>query len=661
MRALTADRDLAVPATLSSRRPSALSIDAGALWIWVLTGGLVLYLGLNGGGYDLVVRSDAAIIVWWVVLLGALAGVLPGVRLTRIGWVALAALAGFVVWNALALGWTISSENTAAELSRVAGYLGVLVLALASYGSRARALRHVVGAVAAASVVLIALAVLSRLRPHLFPSAHTTADFLPGAANRLGWPLNYWNALGALVALTLPLLLAVAATGRRLAVQGLAAAAIPLCALCGYLTFSRGGAIAVAVAVIAYLLLAPERLQKLPTVAVGGAASAALIAGVVHRHALERGLMTPAADRQGLHLLLALVLVCIGAGVAQMAIGLAARHATLPPLLRVPPRRAAAMSAAVAVVLIAVFVAAHGPRRLDHAWTRFKQPSAASLHSTSLSRFGTLSGNGRYTYWKVAVKALRGHVADGYGPGTFQQIWLPRAPFPSYVRNAHSLYVETLVETGVVGLVLLGGFMLLILAGAARAVRGSPPERRTHAAAVTAALAAFAVSCAFDWMWQVPVLPVAALLLAAAALVPLRRRPAGAARRMAVRVALSAGAVAALIAIGIPLAQTTALRRSQADAAAGNTTAALSAAHDALRVEPRAASAQMQVALLLELQGRIPAAVVAARQAAADEPQNWEPWFVLARLEAEAGHARPALVAFRRARALNPQSALFRR
>ena len=74
-----------------------------------------------------------------------------------------------------------------------------------------------------------------------------------------------------------------------------------------------------------------------------------------------------------------------------------------------------------------------------------------------------MSGNGRYTYWKVAIDATSGHLLAGNGGGTFQLLWDPRAPYYSPVENAHSLYVETLAETGVVGLALLGSFFLWCL------------------------------------------------------------------------------------------------------------------------------------------------------------------------------------------------------
>jgi tetratricopeptide (TPR) repeat protein len=237
---------------------------------------------------------------------------------------------------------------------------------------------------------------------------------------------------------------------------------------------------------------------------------------------------------------------------------------------------------------------------------------------------------------------------------------------PSYVRNAHSLYVETLVEVGVVGLALLAAFLVLVLSTAVRRVVRSRFEDRALAAGVAGALFAFVVAAASDWFWQVPVLPVCFLLLAGAVLAPRRRRRRGEAARpvssrqaWATRAVLMAAAAACLIVIGIPMATTIDLRKSQAAAAAGNQSAALADARSAVRLEPRSASAHLQEALVLELMRNVPGAVSAARAATVDEPDNWQTWLVLSRLQAEAGAPQAAITAMKRARSLDPQSALF--
>jgi hypothetical protein len=352
------------------------------------------------------------------------------------------------IWTALATTWSLSSERSLAELSRVASYLGVFLLGVAIYRERGSAVRHAVAAIATAVVAVSALALLSRLRPELFPAAQTTTSLLPGANGRLSWPLNYWNALAALMAFGLPLLLSIATSARSLVAQSFAAGAVPIVALCGYLTFSRAGAIAAAAAVIVFLSLAPERIPKLATLLLSAAGSAVLIAGAAHRHTIEQGLTGAAARHDGATLLIAVVIVCAGVGVAQAGIGLAVRHGTPPSWLTISRRRARSLLAgAVAIAVIGALVAG-APARLSHAWQDFKRPTAAALHTNSIARFGSTSGNDRYTYWKVAIQSTKGHLLTGAGPGAFQLLWQPREPTFNYVVNAHSLYIETLAEVG---------------------------------------------------------------------------------------------------------------------------------------------------------------------------------------------------------------------
>ena len=161
-----------------SRAALAARVDAPAIAAWTLAFALVAYLALSNGGYDTVVRSQVGVAVWWIVLLGALAGVLPA-RVGRAGWVAIALLAGFALWTGLAIGWSESAERSAIELGRVATYLGVLVLAIALQGRTAA--RHTINGLACAIGLVTLLAVLSRLHPQWFPD-NDHVEFLGAAA-----------------------------------------------------------------------------------------------------------------------------------------------------------------------------------------------------------------------------------------------------------------------------------------------------------------------------------------------------------------------------------------------------------------------------------------------------------------------------------------------
>jgi O-antigen ligase len=257
----------------------------------------------------------------------------------------------------------------------------------------------------------------------------------------------------------------------------------------------------------------------------------------------------------------------------------------------------------------------------------------------------------------------------GIGPGTFEFYWLQHGRPYEFVRNAHSLFMETLAELGVVGLALLVAALLTLLATGIRAAVRGDPRHRVVAAAAVAGILAFCVGAGVNWTWQIGVVPMTMLLLGAIAVrsgdaAPLvrlasrRRLPRPSA---AGRATLAVLAVAALAAIAIPLSSTEAVRGSQADASQPDLTAALAKADEAARLQPYAATPLLQRALVLEVGHAYAPALTAVRQAISREPRNWRLWLVRSRLEAETGHAQASVAAYRRARALNPGSPVFAR
>src|SRR5918994_7611932 len=332
-----------------------------ALAGWLLPFALVLYLALKGGGYDEVIRGEVGIAVWWVVLLGALVGVLPAARIRWIGWVGLGLLIAFGFWTAIGVVWSDSAGRSAAEIGRIAMYAGVFAFALAVQGRDG--LRRTVSAVATAIAVVAALALLSRLHPAWFPS-NDVARLIPNVKARLNYPLNYWNGLAAFTAMGIPLVLVAAARARYIALQALAAAAVPAMALTAYYTFSRGGMLEVGVALVVLLILYPRRLALLPTLVPAAAGSAILIAAARQRGALDDGLRNAAAHSQGNEMLALVLVVCAGAALVQVAIALAARY-QVGPRLRISWKVAVPAVAVAALAALAIALAAGAPGKLS--------------------------------------------------------------------------------------------------------------------------------------------------------------------------------------------------------------------------------------------------------------------------------------------------------
>jgi tetratricopeptide (TPR) repeat protein len=647
------------------------TIDLGAVCGWLLPVALIVYLGVRHGGYDTVISSQVAIAAWWVILL-VLAFGLVRARLGRAGSIGIGLLAGYAAWTTLSLAWTESSESTMIDVSQMLLYVGLMLLVLLVRGRQA--IRFMVYGLATGIVAIAVVALLSRLHFQWF----AVPQVLPGSTKRLSFPIGYWNALAALVAIGIPALLYCATGARSLIARSAAGACLPLLALCAFLTASRGGIIEIAVGLVVFVVLAPERPAKLAVIGAAGAGSALLIAAANQRAALREGLRSALAAHQGNELTAIAIAVALAVALLVAAIVLVERHVERPHLLVVSRRRVTQITAAGLLVVVIVFVAAGGVGFLHHKWDQFKSANSVASSSTAFARLQSTSGEGRYQYWQVAARAANHKPLTGTGANTFQFQWLQHGVVAGgFVTDAHSLYLQALGDLGYPGLVLISGFILWILGcGVWRVIRSRDPAQRLALAAATAGAFAVAISAAIDWIWFIPVLPVALFVCAGVIFAPdpsdgtdassslgARRRFGALLGTRGVRTALQASGVLACLAIivfiAVPMAATEAVRQSQSLVQAGNLPGALERADEAVELQPYAAAGWLQEALVEEQAGNLGAALKDAEQARDRQPVNWSNWLVVSRLEARTGHASAALADYDRARMLNPHNPLF--
>jgi hypothetical protein len=631
-------------------------IDPQALAVWLLGFGLVVFLGLNGGGYAPVVRDQLGIAVWWGVLLGLAVGALPLNRLRYGSWLAIGLLGAYVGWVALSLIWTDATHNTVEDVGKAVTYLGVFTLALSIRGEKGA--RRMVSALGAGIAVIAIVALISRLHPAWVPAAGETAVLFKSNRFRLAYPLGYWNANASLIAIGLPLLIYAACSARHSITRALAAAALPALALTVYFTFSRGGTLAAVFGVLVFLALAHDRLPKAATVFFSSVGAVILIAAAHQRHALDEGFANAAAHHQGDQILVMTLVVCLGVGLIQAGFMTALKYGRRPAWTS-PSRRTSLIAlGGTAAVLVIAAVALGGPGKASNAWHEFK---AAKNTAHGAARLDSFSSNGRWPLWESALEENASAPMAGRGAGSFEGWWAQhRHGELGFVEDAHSLYLETLAELGLVGFALLIGFLAWVFIAGGRLYRRASNRRRTQLAAALAGCAAFCLGSAYDWLWQIAVLPIAFLLLASV-LVGAGERRRSKPLPIFARLGGVAVSIAAMVAIAIPLSSALALQKSQSEFRSGNLSGALSQAADARRATPFVAQPWIQEALVFEAQGQSSAALRSAREATRVEPKEWRAWVVRSRLEAKIGHAAAALAAYRRARNLNPDSQLFNR
>jgi hypothetical protein len=617
-------------------------------------------LAVPDGGFSTQLIAGVAVALWWAVILGLALGIVPRDSVPGAALVAGASLAGLGLMTALSLGWASDSGRAFVEAVRVVSYLGLFVAVVLA--SRRGAARSWLLGLAIGLVAVAALALGSRLEPFLPGGNAELAKFLPGAQGRLSYPIGYWNALAATLAVALSLLTWLGAQAYSRAGRAVAVASLPLVALALYLTSSRGGAAAAAAGIVAVVAFGPARPRLLGGLALGAAGAAPLILFASQQHNLVDGLATHQAASQGDQVLAALIGVVAVVG--------ALRYLADDALGRLVVPRPVARGALIALAVVAVvgLIAADPAQR----WDDFKDPGLArsSGESTAGSRFVAGTGSGRYQFWGTALDAFSAHPLHGIGAGQYETWWNQHGTIPRQVKDAHSLFFEMLGELGLPGLVLVLGFLGSGVVVAVRRRRTPGPGGEVGAA--FGVLVAVTLAAAVDWMWEIPatfgpaVLAVA--LLTGPAIVPARSRLAArqedrypAPSRYGWGVATLLVGWAALWAAGVLFFTSVKLDASRAAVDRGDLAQAAQDAVDARTLEPWSSEPSLQLALVDELGGDLPAARTALDEAIARAPEDWRLQLVSARLYVESNDLARARQALAKARALNPREPILQR
>jgi hypothetical protein len=640
--------------------PSLAAFVAGA--------GPVVLLGFSRGGYPVEVVAGYGVALWWLLLVGFLTDAIPRPSPTRLGWVALVALAGLVGWGALSLTQSADAERGLTEVSRLIVAAGSVLLGMSAV--RAGQARTLAGGVLAGLTAIVAGAVLTRLFPDLVADATATSDFLAATRMRLAWPLNYWNANAASAAVAIALGLALAARSRTVWTSAAALAPLPILALGLAYTLSRGGMGAIAVACITLLALVAPRPLVLRTALVAAVGVAVVLEAGLRPDALTDVVGGEAQVSAGRRVFAVLLVATAGVAVLQAGLRTADLAHWTPRIPRPTGHVAAGIAAAAIVGAIILALTIDVPTRVGDGWDSFRdrRVTASVQTDNSAERLSSVSGNGRYQIWSGALDAFADAPLRGIGLGSWESWWNPNRGETGFVRNAHSEPFELLAETGIFGAALFLSIIFVPIAAGAVSVmrrRTSQPD----GILVVPALVAFALAVAVDWNWQIGALMVAGMTLAAIPLArpsaaPERdlppRAPGTRGRRLLAVTGLGLAAVGSIVVLALALVAPQSVQASREALARNDQRAAAAEAARGESAAAFAASPALQSALVAEQAGDLAEAEAAARRAAQRTPGDWRPWFLIARLATAQGEEREAIAAFRRAKALNPESALLR-
>jgi tetratricopeptide (TPR) repeat protein len=416
------------------------------------------------------------------------------------GWPAVVPLGLLTLWLALTIAWSALPARSWDYANRALLYTLFAALGLWLYG-RTREL-------ALGLMVLLGAVVVWSLLAKVLPPLYD--DY--GRVARLRGPVGLWNQLALLGDFALALALwRKGRAGTLLAYAWLVALA---------LTYSRGGLGVAVLVVCAWLVLSDERIESGATLV-----AAALPASVVVAIAFalpgvtSDGQSTATRWRDGLILG---VLLLAGAAAAA-ALARAPRPRDTPALRR-------ALYAAGALALVAAVV---GAVLAAGSFT-----SSSPVESGS-GRYTSAGSNFRWEWWQQAWHGFQHARLAGTGAGAFHVTNLQyRSSFLDETTEPHSLPLQFLSETGIVGLVLLVAAVVVLVRPGWR--------RRGHELALALFLPAYLVHSLIDVDWDFVAVSAPAFVAAGA----LAGRPA--VRRVGPFGLLAAGG-AALFAFAVML------------------------------------------------------------------------------------------------------------
>jgi O-Antigen ligase len=331
----------------------------------------------------------------------------------------------------------------------------------------------------------------------------------------------------------------------------------------------------------------------------------------------------------------------------------------------------AGAAGAALLVVAAVALSTRGlTGTVSHLWSSFT--STHGLSVSDPSRLLSADSANRWVWWREAIGAFSGRPLGGWGAGSFPVVHLLYRHDTISVLHAHSVPLEWLAETGLIGFGLaVGAWALLVRTGLTAVRHRLRPEQRLFAGALLAGALAYSLHALYDWDWDIPGVTIPALILlgtlagslrseprplTAATLRPIRR--AGPGMRLLGLAAATFGLC--VYAASAVLPGMAGDRASDAFVAAGSSARGVLAAaqHDASvagKLDPFSDAGLKASAAIAQQRKDLPLARSYLLEAVHRQPSDGFAWRELAFVDTEAGYLSQAVSAAQRMLELDPE------
>jgi tetratricopeptide (TPR) repeat protein len=457
---------------------------------------VLLVLASSGGGFAATSWYPAALFLLALLVVVVVSDRAALAEVARSNVVVFAFIGALAGWSLLSILWAGAKDDAWDGGNRVVMYLIVFALAglFPSTPSRSAV---ILGTFSLGVTVLTGYAFLF-------------GDLGPTFTNgRLAEPIGYASATAALCLMAVwPAVGLGVAREASVVIRGLMLGAAGVLVQFAILAESRGAVLALPFAALLYIVLVPNRARAL--LALGLLATVGYLTWEPLTDvfaAVRADNSTALSDARG-------VVVVTFAAVSAIGVLVAFAERRISGSAVWSRRGSLALQVAVLVALLAgggAWMARGGDPldRAESAWQDFKSGYPDSFGDSRLT--GEL-GTNRYDFWRVGLQLFRDEPLLGAGADNFSLAYVGSRRTDEEPTYPHSIAVEVLSQTGLVGAALFVAGLIAAFVAFVRKRHSLDRFGRSLTASAMTGFVYWLLHGSVDWFWELPVTGAAAFM-----------------------------------------------------------------------------------------------------------------------------------------------------
>lgn len=465
---------------------SPITVPCGAVVV------LLLALAQSNGGEAVTTWAPFALFVIALLILSTL---LLGGGWSSAPWTvraATVALGGFTAWSFASILWADDQAAAWDGANRTLLYLVVFMLfALWRQASGAGS-----ALLTAWTLGMIVLAVAAMLR---IPGANPASLFIE---TQLDEPTGYPNAAACMWLMALWPAIAMAANPRNhFLLRGLLAGGAVVLLDVALLSLSRGALFAVPLSAVLFFACFGPRLRHFAVALPVAAGAAVAIPTVLDVGDAVFDDIDAAGRVDAMVTIVVLAALAVMVVVAIVAWFESSREHQPSTVTLVRRGTAALAITTIAAIVVVGAVAVRNPvDRVNNAWESFSAEPITEADGGSRLVAGLWSG--RHDAYRVSINLFRENPLKGIGVDNFSAEYLRHGRSDATPRYPHSVEFRTAAQTGIVGIALLGAFLVFAVMAVASVRRSGDVLAVSVTSGAAMVFAYWFIHGSVDWFWE---------------------------------------------------------------------------------------------------------------------------------------------------------------